>query len=61
MECLARTFGHYSKSDRKKFLEVLQKQHNWEERLRALEALIEKLKAEGRYETAFPGKHGDPE
>ena len=53
MECMAREFGHYSDGQREDFLIALRRQKGWEEQLRELEALVTKLKAEGRYETEF--------
>lgn len=53
MECLAREFGHYSDEQRNTFLLALKRQKCWEERLHMIEALIDKLKVEGRYETEF--------
>ena len=53
MECMAREFGHCSDAQREDFLIALRRQKGWEERLRKLETLVAKLKAESRYETEF--------
>lgn len=50
---MAREFGHYSEAQREEFLSAMKKQKGWEARLNQIKALVIKLKAEGRYETAF--------
>lgn len=53
LECLARAFGHFKAEQKEKYLRTLKTQKDWEQRLTAIETLIEKLRIEGRYETAY--------
>ena len=52
-ECMAREFGHYSDAQREEFLGAMKRQKGWETRLSQIEAMVVKLKDEGRYETEF--------